>query len=197
MRAALAKLLLLAPDMLLLDEPTNHLDLESTIWFERYLAGYAGAVIVVSHDREFLNRTVGKVLGIERKSIIFHRGNYDSYITARQQELEITEATAKRQELKIRKDERFIERFRAKNTKARQVQSRIKRLEKIERVVVPRTTCRINFSFPAPARRYFDAAGKSNRINPTPAKTFQLNNASESFQAPISIDTQRPEHQHR
>ncbi|MEE8418939.1 MAG: ABC-F family ATP-binding cassette domain-containing protein [Dehalococcoidales bacterium] len=152
MRAALAKLLLLSPDMLLLDEPTNHLDLESCIWFERYLAAYAGAVMVVSHDREFLNRLVGKVLSIERDKIVFHRGNYDSYITFRQQENEIAEATAKRQEMKIKKETRFIERFRAKNTKATQVQSRIKKLARMEMVEVPRATKRISFSFPEPVR---------------------------------------------
>lgn len=152
MRAALAKLLLLSPDMLLLDEPTNHLDLESCIWFERYLGAYAGAVMVVSHDREFLNRLVGKVLSIERDKIVFHRGNYDSYITFRQQENEVAEATARRQEIKIKKETRFIERFRAKNTKATQVQSRIKKLSRMEKVEVPRATRKISFSFPEPVR---------------------------------------------
>ncbi len=152
MRGALAKLLLLSPDMLLLDEPTNHLDLESCIWFERYLGSYRGAVMVVSHDRAFLNRVVSKVLAIEQGTIIFHRGNYDSFVITRQKELEVTEATAKRQNLKIKKEMRFIERFRAKNTKATQVQSRIKRLTKMESVVVPRTTRKMQFSFPEPVR---------------------------------------------
>ena len=152
MRAALAKLLLLSADVLLLDEPTNHLDLESCIWFERYLRSYQGAVLVVSHDRTFLNRVVSKVLAIEQDRVVFHRGNYDSFVIARQKETEVTEATAKRQNLKIKKEMRFIKRFRAKNTKATQVQSRMKRLEKMERVVVPRTTRKIHFSFPKPAR---------------------------------------------
>jgi len=152
MRATLAKLLFLNPDLLLLDEPTNHLDLESCIWFERYLETYQGAVLVTSHDRAFLNRVVNEVLAIEQDEVIFHHGNYDSFIAARQKELTITEATAKRQERKIKKEMRFIERFRAKNTKATQVQSRIKRLEKMERVVVPRATKKIHFSFPEPAR---------------------------------------------
>jgi len=152
MRATLAKLLFLNPDLLLLDEPTNHLDLESCIWFERYLETYQGAVLVTSHDRAFLNRVVNEVLAIEQDEVIFHHGNYDSFIAARQKELTITEATAKRQERKIKKEMRFIERFRAKNTKATQVQSRIKRLEKMERVVVPRATKKIRFSFPEPAR---------------------------------------------
>jgi len=151
MRAALAKLLLLSPDVLLLDEPTNHLDLESCIWFERYLGSYRGAVLVVSHDRAFLNRVVSKVLTIEQNKVVFHHGNYDSYVIARQKEIEVTEATAERQNNKIKKEMRFIERFRAKNTKATQVQSRIKRLAKMERVVVPRATRKIHFSFPEPA----------------------------------------------
>jgi ATP-binding cassette subfamily F protein 3 len=152
MRAALAKLLLLSPDLLLLDEPTNHLDLESCIWFERYLGSYRGAVLVVSHDRALLNRVVSKVLAIEQGKCIFHRGNYDSFVIARKKELEVTEATANRQNLKIQKEMRFIERFRAKNTKATQVQSRIKRLTKMEKVVIPRTTRKMKFSFPEPVR---------------------------------------------
>ncbi len=152
MRAALARLLLLSSDVLLLDEPTNHLDLESCVWFERYLGSYRGAVLVVSHDRAFLNRVVSKVLAIERGKVVFHRGNYDSFVIARQKELEITEATAKRQGLKIKKEMRFIERFRAKNTKAAQVQSRMKRLAKMERVVVPRATRKMRFSFPESVR---------------------------------------------
>lgn len=152
MRAALAKLLLLSPDVLLLDEPTNHLDLESCIWFERYLGSYRGAVLVVSHDRAFLNRVVSKVLAIEQGRCIFHRGNYDSFVIARKKEIEVTEATTKRQNLKIKKEMRFIERFRAKNTKATQVQSRIKQLTKMERVVIPRATRKMQFSFPEPIR---------------------------------------------
>ena len=152
MRAALAKLLLLSPDVLLLDEPTNHLDLESCIWFERYLGSYRGAVLVVSHDRAFLNRVVSKVLAIEQGKCIFHRGNYDSFVIARKKEIEVMEATAKRQNLKIKKEMRFIERFRAKNTKATQVQSRMKQLAKMERVATPRTTRKMQFSFPEPIR---------------------------------------------
>ena len=150
MRAGLAKLLLIKPDLLLLDEPTNHLDLEACIWFEKYLSGYQGAVMVTSHDRAFLNRVVKRVLAIEPGEVIFHRGNYDSYVSARQQLLEVREAMAKRQERHIEKETRFIERFRYKNTKARQVQSRIKRLDKMEKVIIPRTTRKVHFSFPEP-----------------------------------------------
>ncbi|MFC2050463.1 ABC-F family ATP-binding cassette domain-containing protein [Chloroflexota bacterium] len=152
MRAELAKLLLLSPDVLLLDEPTNHLDLESCIWFERYLGSYRGAVLVVSHDRALLNRVVNKVLAIEQGKCIFHRGNYDSFVIARKKEFDVTEATAKRQNLKIQKEMRFIERFRAKNTKATQVQSRMKQLTKMEKVVIPRATRKMQISFPEPAR---------------------------------------------
>jgi len=152
MRARLARLLMVAPDLLLLDEPTNHLDLESCIWFESYLERYQGAVLVTSHDRAFLNRVVGRVLAFETEGVVLHRGDYDSYVSSRQKELETREAAARRQERRIRHETRFIERFRAKNTKASQVQSRVKRLEKMERVVVPRATKKVRFSFPVPAR---------------------------------------------
>jgi len=152
MRAELAKLLLLNPDMLLLDEPTNHLDLESCIWFEDYLKSYQGAVLVTSHDRAFLNRVVRTVFALEQGRLIVHHGNYDSYVEARQRSIEVLEATAERQERKIAQEMRFIERFRAKNTKAVQVQSRIKKLEKIERIEVPRTIKHIRFSFPTAPR---------------------------------------------
>ncbi len=148
MRAELAKLLLLNPDLLLLDEPTNHLDLESCIWFENYLKSYHGAVMVISHDREFLNNVVDSVLAIEPGRIIHHHGNYDSFIAARQKGLETSEATARRQKRKIQQEMRYIERFRYKATKATQVQSRIKRMQKIQKVEVPRTSKKIHFSFP-------------------------------------------------
>jgi ATP-binding cassette subfamily F protein 3 len=151
-RIELAKLLFLNPDLLILDEPTNHLDLETTRWFENYLKNYYGAVLVTSHDRAFLNNVAKKVLAIEQDDVIFFRGDYDGYVTTREKELEIKQATAKRQEQKIKKEMRFIERFRAKNTKATQVQSRIKKLEKIERIVVPRQTKKIKFNFPEPKR---------------------------------------------
>jgi ATP-binding cassette subfamily F protein 3 len=150
MRAELAKILLQNPDMLLLDEPTNHLDLETQLWFEEYLKTYQGAVLLTSHDRAFLNRVVNKVLAIDAGRVSVYAGNYDSYVEARQQELEVLEATAKRQSIKIEQEERFINRFRAKNTKATQVQSRIKKLEKLERIEVPRLAKKIRFSFPEP-----------------------------------------------
>ena len=152
MRISLAKLLVLNPDMLLLDEPTNHLDLESCLWFEEYLKSYQGAVMVTSHDRAFLNRIAGKIIAIEKDDVVFFHGTYDEYVEARQQEMEVREATARRQEIKIKKEMRFVERFRYSATKATQVQSRLKALAKIERVVVPRTTKKIHFNFPEPPR---------------------------------------------
>ncbi len=151
-RVELAKLLFLNPDLLILDEPTNHLDLETTKWFENYLASYHGSIIVTSHDRAFLNNVARKIIAFERDEVVFYRGSYDDYILAREKDLETRKATAKKQEARIKKEMRFIERFRAKNTKATQVQSRIKKLEKMERVIVPRSTRKIKFDFPAPPR---------------------------------------------
>ncbi|MFC2035435.1 ABC-F family ATP-binding cassette domain-containing protein [Chloroflexota bacterium] len=151
-RVELAKLLFLNPDLLILDEPTNHLDLETTSWFEKYLKSYQGVILVTSHDRTFLNNVAEKVIAIEKDEVIFYHGNYNSYVLARQKDLGIKQSAAKKQELQLRKEMRFIERFRAKNTKATQVQSRIKRLKNIERIVVPRSTKKIKFSFPEPPR---------------------------------------------
>jgi len=151
-RIELARLLFLNPDILLLDEPTNHLDLETQRWFENYLKRYHGAVLVTSHDRAFLNNVASKILSIEDDGVIFYRGNYDSYVLAREKDIKTQQAAARRQELKISRQMRFIERFRAKNTKASQVQSRIKQLEKMERVTVPRSTKKIKFNFPEPPR---------------------------------------------
>jgi len=151
-RIELARLLFLNPDILLLDEPTNYLDLETQRWFETYLKRYHGAVLVTSHDRAFLNNVVIKVIAIEDEAVILHHGDYDSYVRAREKDIEIRQAAARRQEVEIRRQMRFIERFRAKNTKASQVQSRIKQLDKIERIKVPRVTKKIHFSFREPPR---------------------------------------------
>jgi ATP-binding cassette subfamily F protein 3 len=132
MRAGLAKLLLVEPDILLLDEPTNHLDLDAIIWFEKYLHDYAGAVILISHDRAFINRMATRILAFEPEGFRLHCGDYESYRAAREKEEEIITATIKNQERFIEGEMRFINRFRAKNTKATQVQSRMKRLEKLE-----------------------------------------------------------------
>ncbi|MFA5604446.1 MAG: ATP-binding cassette domain-containing protein [Dehalococcoidales bacterium] len=150
MRAALARLLAINPDLLLLDEPTNHLDLESCIWFENYLVRYEGAVLLTSHDRSFLNKVTNKILAIENGKPVRFSGNYNGYIEMRQKEAEKMEAAAERQEKKIAKEMEFIDRFRYKATKAKQVQSRLKMLAKVERIEVPRVTKKVNFNFPKP-----------------------------------------------
>jgi ATP-binding cassette subfamily F protein 3 len=152
MRIALAKILLQAPDLLLLDEPTNHLDLESLIWLENFLANYPGAMVIVSHDRVFLNHLVNRIAEIEAEKIDIYHGDYDYYLVEKENRRQILEATYKTQQRKIEQTERFIERFRAKNTKSSQVQSRIKMLEKIERIELPQERKEIRFRFPAPKR---------------------------------------------
>jgi ATP-binding cassette subfamily F protein 3 len=152
MRVALAKLLALNPDLLLLDEPTNHLDLQSCLWFEDYLKSYQGAVLVTSHDRAFLDRVAHKIISIEKDDVIFFTGGYDDFVVSRQKELETLAASAKRQEKRLKKEMRFIEKFRYKATKASAVQSRLKQLAKVDRIEVPRATAKIHFGFPEPAR---------------------------------------------
>jgi ATP-binding cassette subfamily F protein 3 len=152
MRIALAKILLQSPDLLLLDEPTNHLDLESLIWLEEFLINYPGAMIIVSHDRVFLNHLIDRIAEIEGQKIDLYYGDYDHYLEEKEARIQILEATYKTQQRKIEQTERFIERFRAKNTKSSQVQSRIKMLEKIERIELPEKKKEIRFRFPAPIR---------------------------------------------
>ena len=152
MRAELARLLFRNPDVLLLDEPTNHLDLEANIWFEKYLSAFPGGVIITSHDRAFLNQVANRILAIEPGEVVHHRGNYDEYLVARERALEIKEAAAARQEREMQRQMRFVERFRYKATKARQVQSRLKQLEKIEIIELPRATRKVQYSFPEPPR---------------------------------------------
>ncbi len=152
MRIALAKILLQSPDLLLLDEPTNHLDLESLIWLEEFLIGYPGAIIIVSHDRVFLNHLIDRIAEIEAQKIDLYYGDYDHYLQEREARRQVLQATYKTQQRKIEQTERFIERFRAKNTKSSQVQSRIKMLEKIERIELPENNKEIRFHFPSPKR---------------------------------------------
>ena len=152
MRAELARLLFRNPDLLLLDEPTNHLDLEANLWFEKYLSSFPGGVLVTSHDRAFLNQVANRVLAIEPGEVVHHRGNYDEYLVARERSLEIKQAAAARQQRELQRQTRFIERFRYKATKATQVQSRVKQLEKIEIIELPRATRKVRFSFPEPPR---------------------------------------------
>jgi ATP-binding cassette subfamily F protein 3 len=152
MRIALAKILLQSPDLLLLDEPTNHLDLASLIWLENFLTSYPGAIVIVSHDRVFLNHLIDRLAEIEGEKIDLYYGDYDRYLEEKEGRREILEATYKTQQKKIEQTERFIERFRAKNTKSSQVQSRIKMLDKIERIELPKERRDIRFEFPAPKR---------------------------------------------
>ena len=152
MRAELARLLFRKPDLLLLDEPTNHLDLEAHLWFEKYLSFFPGGVVTTSHDRAFLNQVANRILAIEPGEVVHHRGNYDGYLVARERALEIKQAAAARQEREIQRQMRFIDRFRSKATKATQVQSRIKQLEKIQVIDLPRATKKVRFSFPEPPR---------------------------------------------
>src|SRR3954465_10433823 len=150
MRIALAKLLLQKPNLLLLDEPTNHLDLESRNWLEDYLAQYEHAYVLISHDRYFLDVTVSKTAEIWNKRVHFYSGNYDKYLAQKEPRRTQLESAYKNQRDKIEQLEAFINRFRAQATKAKQVQSRIKELEKIERIEIPADEKTIHFTFPQP-----------------------------------------------
>jgi ATP-binding cassette subfamily F protein 3 len=150
MRAALARVLLLGPDLLILDEPTNHLDLESLLWLEEFLRHYPGSILLVSHDRAFVNRLVESVLEIDQHRIQTYHGNLDAYVIQKEERLKVLEAARAGQEAKIAEMRRFVERFGAKATKARQAQSRMKQIEKIEAQMtdLPEHRDQVEFSFP-------------------------------------------------
>lgn len=150
MRIALAKLLLERPNLLLLDEPTNHLDLETRNWLEDFLNGYPYAYVLISHDRYFLDVTVKKIAEIWNKQVHFYSGNYDKYLLQKAERRAQLESAHKNQREKVEQLEAFINRFRAQATKAKQVQSRIKELEKIERIEIPPEEKTIHFKFPQP-----------------------------------------------
>src|SRR5258707_19233 len=150
MRLALAKLLLQQPNLLLLDEPTNHLDLEARNWLEEYLQNYPHAVVLISHDRYFLDVTVNKIAEIWNKRFWFYTGNYDKFLSQKTQRNEQLQAAYRNQRDRIEQLEVFINRFRYQATKAKQVQSRIKELEKIERIELPPEEKTIHFTFPQP-----------------------------------------------
>ena len=170
MRVALAKLLLQKPNILLLDEPTNHLDIESIDWLEEYLKQFQGTVILVSHDQYFLDRMVTTIAELNTGQIIEYTGNYSSYIEERQSRREIQKSAYDNQQRKIKETERYIERFRYKNTKAKQVQSRVKMLEKLERLPAPESdSVSIKFEFPEPKQ-----SGKS---------VLELSEFSKSYQS--------------
>ncbi|MHB8789508.1 MAG: ABC-F family ATP-binding cassette domain-containing protein [Desulfobulbaceae bacterium] len=148
MRLLLAKLLLQKPSLLLLDEPTNHLDLDSLTWLEEFLQQYQGAIIVISHDRSFLDRLTTTTWELSLGRLTVYKGNYSKYLVDKVERLAIERAAYANQQAMIKQTERFIERFRAKSTKARQVQSRVKQLEKIERIELSESERSIRFSFP-------------------------------------------------
>ena len=152
MRIALAKLLIRNPEVLLLDEPTNHLDLESVKWLEGFLRGYAGTVIVVSHDRAFMDNMVDRVAEIDNGEVTLYKGNYSAYLRAREAHIERLKAAAEKQAEEIAHMEAFVEKFRYKATKAKQVQDRVKKLEKIKRIEVPEEKKKVHFNFKQPPR---------------------------------------------
>jgi ATPase subunit of ABC transporter with duplicated ATPase domains len=151
MRVALARILLMRPDAMLLDEPSNHLDLESLIWLEQFLKAYEGALLMTSHDREFMNRIIGKVIEIDGGQLTTYSGNYEFYEAQRELNQKQQQAQFERQQAMLAKEIKFIERFKARASHAAQVQSRVKKLEKIERVEPPRRRQTVAFDFlPAP-----------------------------------------------
>ncbi len=157
MRVMLAKLLLEKPSLLMLDEPTNHLDLPSIEWVEDYLRNYDGAVIIVSHDRRFLDNVVTKIVDVTQQQLVSYEGNYSFYLEEKELREEIQQNAFENQQQKIRQTERFIERFRAKATKAKQVQSRVKalnRMEKIDEVVDDTAAVNFKFTFHQQPGRY-------------------------------------------
>lgn len=168
MRVMLAKLLLEKPSLLMLDEPTNHLDLPSIQWVENYLKSYDGAVVVVSHDRQFINNTVNTIVEVTGQKLVSYSGNYDFYLEEKQLRNEIQKNAYENQQQKIRQTERFIERFKAKASKARQVQSRVKALEKLDLIDdVLDENAKVNFRF--------------NFTKPSGRHVIQLRNVSKSY----------------
>lgn len=152
MRIALAKILALNPEVLLMDEPTNHLDVESIVWLEEWLVNFKGAILMTSHDRDFMNRLVTKIVEIANKTITVYGGNYDFYEKEASIRKEQLVAAAKRQEDMLAKEEEFIARFAARASHAAQVQSRVKKLEKIDRIEIPPEELDIKFEWPVPPR---------------------------------------------
>jgi len=153
MRAHLARLLVMEPDLLLLDEPTNHLDLDALLWFQDYLRDYPGAILVISHDREFLNRLVGSIVEIRQSKLLRYTGNYDDYLVQREAHEQQLLAAFKHQEREIARLMEFVNRFRAKNTKAAQAQSKLRQIERMEKIEAPSgAEAKVDFRFPQPQR---------------------------------------------
>src|SRR5450432_435538 len=153
MRAHLARLLVLEPDLLLLDEPTNHLDLESLVWLQEYLKNYPGAILMISHDREFLNALVGSIVEIAQAKLLRYRGNWDSYVEQKAAREEQQLSAYKNQQKEIASLQLFADRFRAKASKASQAQSKLKQIDRMEKIAAPTVQARtIKFRFPQPPR---------------------------------------------
>jgi ATP-binding cassette subfamily F protein 3 len=175
MRASLARILLSTPDLILLDEPTNHLDLESLLWLEDYLKGVTSALLIISHDRAFLNRVVDRIVEIDASKLISYAGNYDFYRTEKAKREEIQWAAYRRQQERIAQIQRFIEKNRVRKDRAKQVQSRIKLLERMDRIDPPRRSKSIHLEFPPPQR---------------PTKTLiELRGVSKSYNAHVVYRT--------
>jgi ATPase subunit of ABC transporter with duplicated ATPase domains len=162
MRVALARILLMRPDVMLLDEPSNHLDLESLIWLEQFLKGYEGALMMTSHDREFMDRIVTKIVEIDGGSLTAYSGGYEFYVQQRALSEKQQQAQFDRQQAMLAKELKFIERFKARASHAAQVQSRVKSLEKIDRVEPPKRRQTVVFEFPAAPRSGEDVASLKN-----------------------------------
>src|SRR6202045_2796166 len=153
MRAHLARLLVMEPDLLLLDEPTNHLDLESLQWFQEYLRNYPGAIVMISHDREFLNQLVGSIVEIAHSKLVRYRGNWDNYVEQKAAREEQQLAAYKNQQKEIASLQLFADRFRAKASKASQAQSKLKQIDRMEKIAAPVARGKtIKFHFPQPSR---------------------------------------------
>jgi ATP-binding cassette, subfamily F, member 3 len=148
MRLMLAKLLLARPSLLLLDEPTNHLDIESVTWLEEFLSGYQGAMVIISHDRTFLDNLTDGIWELSLGNLTMYKGNYSRYVAEKETRLQVLRAAYENQQARIQQTMRFVERFRAKSTKASQVQSRLKQLEKMELIELEESEHKISFRFP-------------------------------------------------
>jgi ATP-binding cassette subfamily F protein 3 len=166
MRIALARILLLDPDVLLMDEPTNHLDLESIVWLEEWLSSFKGDLVMTSHDREFMTRICGRTIEVASGAITTYSGNYDFYVTEREMRREQLIASQKRQAAMLAKEEQFIARFGARASHAAQVQSRVKTIEKIERIVIPPDIKEMKVRF-APVARSGDIVVRMEDLSKT------------------------------